>query len=852
MNALGFDAFVSYNSEHYLYAQAIAKGLSSRGLSVFVDRWYLRLGMPWQEALEEILGSCRAVLVLVGRSGLGPWQQKEKNLALHLQSARLDFQVIPVLLDGASPPLGFLGLNTWVTLPPGSGMDDETLNRIAAELRTTSDLDVAPVAAERSARCPYRGLAPFREEDSDLFFGRSILIDRLKSAVTRASFVAVTGASGSGKSSVVRAGLLPALRRQKDKTWEAAVMRPGSQPFHALAGAFLPFTGEAESVTAVLGLGRELAADPTTALDVIISRVLDRQPGTDRLALVIDQFEELYTTRSVDRIRDDFTHALLDATLNLPLTVILTMRGDFLGRILDDRALCDRLEGATVHVGPMTREELAQSVREPARHVGITLEAGLTEQLLKDAANEPGNLPLLEFTLAQLWERRKGGVITNEAYHALDGLAGALAGHAENAYETLRPAEQVIAKRIFIALVTSGVSEKPTRRRALVTELGEDATEVVTSLARKRLLVTDRDSTTGTQLAEVAHEALIFNWPRFKEWLAEDKAFLDWCGRTRFLAEEWTRVGNEEEALLRGYRLTEAVELLKTRTNDIPLPLVHFINESAAADFRREEADRRAAERERELVETQRRYQAAESASQNFAHSIKSEVFYASHIADDFRVRLDRLNLPRTDETNLQAYAERLSAVMTRIRQISKMGPIFASLSSGYPIRAQVRSIPTRELQSIVERCAGSMVARMGLHKVRFQTSLGVAAEGVHCVQADESLLEVVITNLLDNAAKYSFQDTLVKVRITRMDECACLSFVNKGLRITQADIANVFERGWRGEEAAAVTGEGMGLGLWVSREILRASRGDLIAVPTNAGGLTEFRVLLPLCADDK
>ena len=227
-SAQRYDVFLSYDSRDWTQAEAVARALRSGGLSVFLDRWYLVPGRPWPEALEDALGRCRAIALILGASGLGPWQQREKALALDRQVRDANFPVIPVLLPGSDPALGFLGLNTWVDLRSGSD-DRGALAVLAAAVRGEPP---GPELRERvlavqSTLCPYRGLFPFREEDAPFFFGRETYTDRLSTAVEQHGFVAVVGASGSGKSSVVRAGLVPRLRGPGGgHTWEVVVITP--------------------------------------------------------------------------------------------------------------------------------------------------------------------------------------------------------------------------------------------------------------------------------------------------------------------------------------------------------------------------------------------------------------------------------------------------------------------------------------------------------------------------------------------------------------------------------------------------------------------------------------------------
>jgi hypothetical protein len=237
-----YDVFLSHNGKDHPAVDAVARRLRESGLTVFLDRWYLVPGRPWPQVLEEVLHSCRSVAVFLGPHGMGPWQQWEKDLALNRQAREPTFSVIPVLLPGADPALGFLSLNTWVDLRAGL---DEPLSLAVL----TSAIRGEPPGPELREQLtvtlttisPYRGLRPFREEDAPFFFGREAFTVELVKAMAQHTLVAVAGASGSGKSSVVRAGLVPQLRRGLGgKVWDIVTLVPGDRPLHAVAAALIP------------------------------------------------------------------------------------------------------------------------------------------------------------------------------------------------------------------------------------------------------------------------------------------------------------------------------------------------------------------------------------------------------------------------------------------------------------------------------------------------------------------------------------------------------------------------------------------------------------------------------------
>jgi len=269
-----YDVFLSYHWRDHESVETLARALRNCALTVFLDRWYLTPGQPWPQALEQVLRACRAVAVCVGPGEMGPWQQREVNLALERQAADPSFPVIPVLLPGADPVLGFLRQNTWVDLrhqPDDSGLL-EILSRAIRREPPTAALQ-ARVNATLAAICPYRGLLYFREEDAPFFYGRETAVKEVIKAVKRNRFIAVVGASGCGKSSVVRAGLIPALRRERDEVWEVVTLVPGDRPLHSLAAALLPLLEpqmtETDRLVEISKQARYLAAGEIALRDIV-------------------------------------------------------------------------------------------------------------------------------------------------------------------------------------------------------------------------------------------------------------------------------------------------------------------------------------------------------------------------------------------------------------------------------------------------------------------------------------------------------------------------------------------------------------------------------------------------------
>jgi len=373
--------------------------LHARGIATFLDRDRLAPGLPWPAALEEGLRGVEAVVIFIGQE-LGGWQKREMWFALDRQVREEKqghpFPVIPVLPAGADLTPSFLFTNTWIDLRDGldSVAGAEPLEAFERAITATGPATAA--AADRAAAlCPYRGLEAFREEHA-AFSGRTAFASELFKFTLGKELVAVVGPSGSGKTAVVQAGLVPVLRRQLPpaNTWDVVTFTPGSDPFLRLASALTPLLepelSETDRLTEAQKLGQRLA-DGDIRLGSVIDRVLDKSNGTGRLLVVADQFEELFTL-TLDPKRRPFAGLLVRALGKARFTLLVTLRADFYSQIITlDRDLSDRFAPAQVNVGALTRDELRESITEPARLVGLEFEPGLVDRILHDVGSEPGN-----------------------------------------------------------------------------------------------------------------------------------------------------------------------------------------------------------------------------------------------------------------------------------------------------------------------------------------------------------------------------------------------------------------------------------------------------------------------------
>jgi formylglycine-generating enzyme required for sulfatase activity len=289
----------------------------------------------------------------------------------------------------------------------------------------------------------------------------------------------------------------------------------------------------------------------------------------------------LFTLCKDDAARRCFIDNILEATATTKLSTVLTLRGDFFGRAITDyRPLSDRVQGAQVNLGPMKREELRLAIEEPAKKVGLTVEAGLVDLILEQVGDEPGHLPLVEFVLRRLWEDRQGCQLHHAAYKAMGELQGAIARKAESLFSKLSNEDQRKVQQIFLRLVRPGEGEADTRRRATLGEVGAEEHHLAKQLADERLLVTSQVAGGGVETIEVSHEALIRHWDRLKGWVDADRRFLLWQQRLRIVVDQYEENHMSADLLLRGFPLTEALEWLKNKPDSFSRRERQFVTAS--------------------------------------------------------------------------------------------------------------------------------------------------------------------------------------------------------------------------------------------------------------------------------
>ncbi|WP_310834377.1 AAA family ATPase [Aetokthonos hydrillicola] len=452
---------------------------------------------------------------------------------------------------------------------------------------------------------PYLGLSAFGEKDAAFFFGREKFTEELFHTVYQQPLVAVIGASGSGKSSVVFAGLIPRLREQG--IWLIESLRPKSQPFDELAIALVrqlePNVDGVEKVIKVGKLTESLKKGEVT-LHQVASQILENKPNK-RFLLVVDQFEELYTQCQDKEEQQNFIDTLLSAVQQKSITLVFTLRADFYGYVLSYRPFSDALQ-QFLHkpLGLMSREELKTAIEQPAQKLNVELQTHLAERILDDVGNEPGNLPLLEFALTQLWDNQKDGELTHKAYDKIGGVKQALVKHAEQVYSRLSEAEKYQAQRVFLALVQLGETTEATRRVATISDVGRQNWNLVTYLAGSevRLVVTGLDNKSSQETVEVVHEALIREWKRLREWIENNRQKLIQQRKIESEAQSWQENNRARDYLLIGTKLAQAEDFWQTYGEEISLSSLaqELI---AASKTERERLKREAEERQKQELE---------------------------------------------------------------------------------------------------------------------------------------------------------------------------------------------------------------------------------------------------------
>ncbi|MEU7556150.1 hypothetical protein AB0B01_28115 [Streptomyces sp. NPDC044571] len=488
-------------------------------------------------------------------------------------------------LSGAASGRRLPSLDVTLSYVRACGGDPQEWERrwhaVAVELRAAPSAGIphAQPGAQEQPPCledppgpdgvPYVGLAAFRTEDADLFFGRERLVEDLLATLARQRAVALVGASGAGKSSLLHAGLLPRLAADAPHR-TVQVLTPGPHPQERLEKALAAHQG----------------AEPAS--------------GRGELVLVVDQFEEVFTVCTDADERARFITALVEEAERpgSGCRVVLGVRADFYAHCTRHAPLVAVLRDAQVVVGPMSAAELRRAVVEPARRAGLTVEGALQATLVAHAHGQVGVLPLLSHALLETWRRRRGAALTLDGFRAAGGFEGALAQSAESLYSSLTGRQQQLARRTFVHLIALGEGTEDTKRPVSRGELGQDP-DTATVLARAAAL---RLLTLDDGRVELTHEALIRAWPRLRGWLADDREQLRLHRQLTDAARAWEALGRDPGALYRGARLALARDLVTRHGIGLTAGEQDFVDAGTAAEAAAGNSARRRARRLRALV----------------------------------------------------------------------------------------------------------------------------------------------------------------------------------------------------------------------------------------------------------
>jgi basic membrane lipoprotein Med (substrate-binding protein (PBP1-ABC) superfamily)/DNA-binding SARP family transcriptional activator len=496
-------------------------------------------------------------------------------------------------------------LNTEVALEPSAELrrleEQVLLQDPRLEERTPQTSEQGRFATSPEPN-PYKGLRPFGEDDVTVFFGRERLVAEVMRRIAQGTrLLALVGPSGSGKSSVVRAGVIPAIRKggpSGNAKWLVAQMVPGSQPFAELEAALLR-----SSLDAPATLRQQLEATDSGLLRAALRMLPDRDT---RLLLVIDQFEELFMGGDDEMSTRFLTHlvAALDDSHGR-VFVLITLRSDFYGHPLTHPTFGAMLGDGVINVVPLLPNELESAAERPAQHTGVSFEPALLGTLIADVAGGSGTLPLFQFALAELFDRRIDDILTLGTYREMGGVEGAVTRRAEDLYQDLAEAERKAARQLFLRLVAIADGGQLGRRRVLaseITTLDVDLValqQVIDAYTRNRLLTLDRDHVSDSPTVEVSHEALLTQWTRLRQWIEGARDDIRRRAALHVAMSEWEEADRAPDYLLAGSRLQVYEEWASKSAMQLTAEEHEYLRASVQGrtEFESAETQRRATER---------------------------------------------------------------------------------------------------------------------------------------------------------------------------------------------------------------------------------------------------------------
>ena len=551
----GYDVYLDFGQQDREPALALAQHLKAHGLQVFVDAYDHKPGADWQAVTEEALFHSRFLVLCVGAGEFGEWRRQILGQALKARERGREFHLLPVILPGGEPAqLRGTPAEAVIAVDLRGGVNESAVQPLLAAITGRSR---EGTRVESEARMPYP--ERFEEQHADLFFGREQVVADLEAQLERGRVAVLTGPSGSGRASVVRAGLLPRWRKRLAGQCSIFVeLRPGEDTWNQLRSGLL--TAEPTRT--------ELQTPQTPA--ALLRAATVTEGGAPRAVMVfLDHFEEAFEDaggRPRQREFLDDLVSLVAGPLPAGMFVVVSLRGDAIEQLKPYPALAQLAQACQVPLPPIGREELRRMIQGPAEVVGLAFEPGLVERIVTDFDGYPGALPLLHGMLVKLWEARRAGWMTNAAYDALGGLRGDLEQLGERVYASLKSSEQEALRWIMLRLVQVG--DQLTRRRVFANELLPVEVQqhqdqiapywnALRALRNARLVLVSEDS--GRQTIELSHDLLLRGWPRLAQWIEEGRQFQVWRQSIEASRRQWEEGGRKSAGLLRGNLLMDAL-----------------------------------------------------------------------------------------------------------------------------------------------------------------------------------------------------------------------------------------------------------------------------------------------------
>jgi len=436
--------------------------------------------------------------------------------------------------------------------------------------------------------CPYKGLISYTEQDADLFCGRDQWIQAIYDDLQEQSFVALTGASGSGKTSLIFGGIIPKLRHEA--TWQIAALRPKESPFYELSKALIPFLAHDLNPFDQAKETKQLADGFRTknvSLFDVTKEIIEKCAPDTRLLIIIDQFEELYALCPLAEVRDLFLELILDAvTLSNDMdsrifNVFVSLRADFLGQIISHRRMSTYLSNADHKLGPMSSDELRKAIELPAQKLNTVLEPGLSDYILKTCIPSNIPLPLISFSMKCLWEKEKESALTIRGFEEMGATELSLANFAEAIYEGLSKKEKTRTREIFVRLVCPGEGTEDVRCMINRNEMISRNWPLISLFVEKGLLIAERNQNNEIQHIEVVHDILFKEWGRLHGWIQENRDFRLWRKRLQSKLWYWEKNGQKPEDLLTGELLADSLQWLDDDSDQIEFSEKRYILNSA-------------------------------------------------------------------------------------------------------------------------------------------------------------------------------------------------------------------------------------------------------------------------------